>query len=668
MAKKKQAPKRKQANPPKKQAAKKKVAPTVQATEWKRPLTFVLLITALCYLPSLFNGFVNWDDDVNILENPNLERTDAESFRNMFDLEKGAVIGNYNPLPIVTFGIEKMIAGELNPTLIHTTNLLLHLLTVFFVFKILLALGAGRWGSFVGGLLFGIHPMRVESVAWATERKDVLFAVFFFAALLYYIRWIRSEDKGKRQRFYLIMVVLALLSLFSKVQAVTLPLSMLAIDYLERRPINFKLIWEKMPFWLLSLLFGLINLYTLGQQGSTNDDVTNFNFVDRLCIGAYSFCVYLYKAVLPYPMSPLYPYPKPLPIWVYIAPIGFFGVAYLVYRWWKQDRRQLVFGFLFFFFNVVFLLQILGAGQGFLADRFTYVAYFGFFAIAAWYFNKFYNQEKNRTTVSYLTAGVFILYFIMSFFQIKVWKNGETLWTHVIKYEGKSNSLPYWNRGQYYRGEKNFEKSLADYTQAININPENPELRNSRGKTYFDMSMLPAFEPKAVELRNQALADYTAGLNLPMKKEENRAELLINRGAARASLNQLDSAIVDLTAGLEINPDNKNGYLNRSLVYFNMQNYPKAIEDYTNYLKYDPYNVNIWYERGMIRRSLGKNDEAIQDLSKAIELDPNFGIAYLERARAYAQKGDKSQAQLDYQRAAQFQHAMNEFDQRLMAQ
>ncbi|MEY3194719.1 MAG: hypothetical protein RIQ78_816, partial [Bacteroidota bacterium] len=162
-------------------------APSVKTSASSKGwLTFTLIalaITAACYLPSLSNGLVNWDDDPNITENPNLLLVGkgqpwGTTISNIFDINKGAVIGNYNPLPILTFAIEKSVSGgELGESftrLIHTDNLLLHLLTVFFVIKLLLAMGFGNWGAFVGGLLFGIHPMRVESVAWATERKDVL--------------------------------------------------------------------------------------------------------------------------------------------------------------------------------------------------------------------------------------------------------------------------------------------------------------------------------------------------------------------------------------------------------------------------------------------------------------------------------------------------------------
>ncbi len=648
----------------------KKAAPVGrwEPAGWLKWALLAMAITAACYLPSLSNDLVNWDDDPNITENPNLERIDRESLFNIFDLDKGNVIGNYNPLPIFTFYLEKWAVGGINPTLIHFNNLLLHVLTVFFVFRVLLHMGIGIGGAFVGGLLFGIHPMRVESVAWATERKDVLFAVFFFAALMYYVRWIKTQDTAKRTTLYLGMVLLAILSGFSKVQAVTLPLSMLALDYWFRRPINLRLIWEKTPFWIISLLFGLANLYTLRQAGSIHDDVTHFSFLDRLCIGTYSFSVYLYKLFIPYPMSPLYPYPKPLPIWVYLSPLLFAAVWYGVYRAWKADRRIWVFGLLFFFFNVMFLLQVLGAGQGFLADRFTYVPYFGFFAIAAWLYHTYaWPSALWRPRVNAALGVLFAIYAVWTVRQIGIWKNGGTLWTHVMKYENRRNSLPYWNRGQYLRNkEGKYEAALEDYTTAITIEPDNPELTNSRGKTYFDMATSGKYKGRERELTEKALADFTNALSKPKIKPKTKAEVLINRGAALSSMGRLEEALADLDAGIALAPDNKNGYLNRSLTHFHLQRYDKAIEDYTKYLELDPYAVNIWYERGMLRRSLNKPDEAIADLNRCLQLDPNFALAYLERARAYALKRQKDLAQQDYLRAQQMGLQLSDYDRQLM--
>ncbi len=653
--------------------AAKKPASSVVERGWLRYGFIVLAITAACYFPSLSNQLVNWDDDPNIVENPNIEQVGQgiswpETVRNIFDIDKGNVIGNYNPLPILTFAVEKSLAGnKISPRLIHTTNLVLHLATVWMVMLLLFRMGLSNWGVLAGGLLFGIHPMRVESVAWATERKDVLFAVFFFAALALYDRWVKREKTGEsRIGLYLGMLLFALLSGFSKVQAVTLPLSMLALDYWYRRPINFKLIWEKTPFWGISLMIGLINLYTLKQQGSTDDEITNFTFLDRLCIGAYSFCVYLFKLFVPYPMSPLYPYPKPLPIWVYLSPILFFAVWYGVWRFWKADRRIWVFGILFFFFNVMFLLQVLGAGQGYLADRFTYVPYFGLFAIAAWYFQENYAIPARRFAMQATLGVLTVIYAVWTVNQIGIWKDGAALWTHVIKFEGKTNSLPYWNRGQFYREQGNFDAALKDYNQGVAIEPTSGELLNSRGKTYFDMAMSGNFQQQAPQLLANALKDYTTALNSARMKDKTRSEVLINRGAAEGARQNFDQSIIDLTEGLRIDPENKNGYFNRSIAYYTTRQYDKALADYTSYLKLDPFNGNVWYERGMVLRSMNRNEEAIESLNKAIQLTPMLHVAYIERARAYAQSGNKAAAQKDYLQAQKAGLQLEAMDQQLM--
>lgn len=645
---------------------------TSASSGWLPYALVVLAITALCYLPSLKNALVNWDDDPNITENPNLERVEQEgafsTIGAIFDLEKGNVIGNYNPLPILTFAIEKAMAGGINTTLIHTTNLILHLLTVFFVMRLLLGMGIGRWGMAAGGLLFGIHPMRVESVAWATERKDVLFAVFFFAALVYYVKWLKSEDQSKRTEYYLWMVVLAVLSCFSKVQAVTLPLSMLALDYWFRRPLSFKLILEKIPFWALSLTFGLINIYTLKLQGSTDD--AYFTFLDRLCIGAYSFCVYLYKLILPYPMSPLYPYAKPVPTIIYLSPIAFFAIWYLVYLAWKKNYRTWVFGILFFFFNVMFLLQVLGAGQGFLADRFTYVPYFGFFTIAAWYYDRAMADAAMKSTLQGALGILTVIYGIWTVRQVAIWKNGDTLWSHVMKYEKETSSLPYWNRGQYRRNVLGiYDAALQDYTKAVQIDPKNPELYNSRGKTYFDMAMSGKYPPaQTADYRKKALEDYSNALQIGTLKPKTQAEILINSGAAYGSQGDYLSALKSINRGLKVDPGNKNGYFNRSIVYYTINQPDSALADYRTYLQYDPNNHNIWYESGMLLRTQNKNAESIESLTRCLRLKPDYGLAYLERARAYAQSGNKVAAQQDYQRARELKMQTTAFDAQLMGQ
>jgi protein O-mannosyl-transferase len=647
------------------------------------PMLLAVGITALCYLGSFSTELVNWDDMPNITENKNLARvgqgqTWGETFRLIFDLQTGNVIGNYNPLPILTFAIEKVASGgEFNEDMfrmIHINNLILHLLVVFFAFRCLVLLGFGPWGAFVGALLMGIHPMRVESVAWATERKDVLFGAFYFAALEAYIRSVKAIPNGRANLYLLLSILLGILALFSKVQAVTLVVSMLVVDYWLRREWSMRIVTEKLILFAASIAMGLANIYTLNSQGSTDDSATGYSFIDRLCIACWSFCVYVYKLVIPYPMSPLYPYPKPIPSHIYASPILFIAFWVLIFLLWRRGSRIAVFASLFFFLNVAPVLQLFGAGQGYLADRFTYVPYFGFFALAAWAYHQ-YGQRESTGTLVKIIAGLFLTVFAyLTVQQVKIWQNGETLWSHVLPFQYDKekgryvNSLPFWNRGQYRREKGDYDRALADYTEAIKVTDKDPDLFISRGKTYFDLAARGGAQSSA--LNQKAIEDYTKAVERATEKKTDGklSEALINRGAAFGMAGRAQEALNDLNQGIKVNPDNKNGYFNRSILHFQTQQYDKAIEDYTTYLKYEPYDANILYERGMLRRSLSQpnnsdpkqppkstnlamTQDALNDLNLAIKYDPKFGLAFVERGRAQVMLGNLDAAKRDFVQA-----------------
>lgn len=663
-----------------------KSTPVVSSTPvsgiWLQMLIAVVVTTA-CYWISLKNELVNWDDDPNITENVNLQQVGmkgqdwGETFSNIFDLDKGNVMGNYNPLPIVTFAIEKAWMkddfGEKFIRQVHVDNLLLHLLVVLFAMRLLMLLGIGRWGVLIGGLLMGIHPMRVESVAWATERKDVLYAAFFFASLVSYVAYLKASTATKRTVFFILSMLLAVLSLYSKVQAVTLVVSMFLVDYWMRRKITTSLILEKLPLFAASVAMGIANIYTLNVQGSTNDDITGYTIFDRLSIASWSYSVYLYKLFIPYPMSPLYPYPKPIDPYIYASVLIIPIVLYAIYWLWVNNRREWLFGLLFFSLNVAPVLQFFGAGQAYLADRFTYVPYFGFFTIAALVYDR-YRTEPGKGLYFNIALGIILPVFAwLTFNQIKIWENGGTLWTHVMKYErdpktGKpNNSLPYWNRGQYLRKNGQAKLALEDYSKAVSINAKDPNLFNSRGKTYFDLAAGGKVSPpESAEYMQKALQDYNSAVELAAGKPKILAEILINRGAARGMAAMYNEALIDLNKGIELDPKNKNGYFNRSIVYFNTNQHDLAIKDYSTYLEIDPYNPNMLYERGMLRRTMKIYPQAIADLTKAISLKPDFGLAYIERARAHALSGNKPAAEADYRLAKTYGQKMDAMDIQLI--
>ncbi|MGE5106182.1 MAG: tetratricopeptide repeat protein, partial [Sphingobacteriales bacterium] len=514
-------------------------------------------------------------------------------------------------------------------------------------------------------LLFGIHPMRVESVAWITERKEVLYGMFFMAALVSYINYVQ-KDKGKT-KWYVLIIILSLLSYFAKVQAVTLPLSMIAIDfYLKRKWWSPKiLIIEKLPLWILSLIFGLLSIYFLGQNKSIDSDslILVYSFADKLAVGALSYATYLAKWIYPYLMSPVYPYPKTVATDAYIAlvivPVAL--IAFLIWAF-KNKKTTLLFGWAFFTFNVMFLLQVLPAGQGFLADRFTYIAYFGLFFLTAKAVEWAVLNKPNVKSFAYAGIGLyFVLFIFLTNRQIKVWQNGGVLWDYVKK-QYPSNPLAWGNGAYYYREEeKDYNKAIEYYNKAIDLEPEKASVRNSLAKTYFDQCLtLPAETPN-YNVERQRLAQLAIASYIEAEKKDsiagkkdvkNTGEIVVNKGVAFAIMGDLAKAETEITRGIAINPKNANGYLNRSLLYINSNRFELAIKDYDEYIKLDAFNADVFYERGVCKNALGKYAEALPDLDKAISLKNTQALYFVERAKSYkalgnivASKSDITQAQ-----------------------
>ncbi len=596
------------------------------------PILIVLAITFLVMSPCLKNGFVNWDDDRNVYENKTLEG--PLSTKMIKEIFSSTVIGNYNPLTILSFAVEKHFFGKKPTTLpkaMHWTNMLLHLICTYLVYRIFSKLGLTVLMAALGALWFGIHPMRVESVAWITERKDVLFGVFFLSALYLYIKNIENSSKLRSLAIFVLFVI----GLFAKIQMVALPLTMLVIDYWYNRPLNFSRIIEKAHFFLAALAFGIIGILVLKQEGSLDTNQVHEG-IGRLFIGTYSLITYLIKWIFPYTTIPLYPYPDQLSIWHYLSVIpvlGLFGGIYVAY---KKDMKPLIFGFMFFFVNIVFLLQILGAGQGYLADRFTYIAYIGLFFISCYYIQKIIEQNSASKMAIYSGLGVYLLFFAyLSFRQCGYWKDSGTLWTRVIEYYDNT-PLPFNNRANFYRDEKMYDRAMSDYSRAIELKADHPTY-NSRAKMYFERNM-----------DEKALADY----NIAIQKKPT-AEYYVNRGAAYAKLGRINEAINDFNKGLELDPTWKVGYLNRSIMHQTQNNFQAALNDINAYLKLDPYNGDLWYEGARCLRAVGKPNEAIPYYTEAIRLNPRFGLAYLERGRTYQGLGNQSAAQSDFQKAQQ---------------
>ncbi len=639
------------------------------AQSWLPPAVAVVL-TFLVFLPTLSSGFVDWDDGVNVYANPALDAFDWKHIKAIFS---STIIGNYNPLPILTFAIEKAVFG-LNPRVLHFDNLLLHLLCVGLVNRLLVLWKVEGWVAGFAALLFGIHPMRVESVAWITERKDVLFGAFYLGALVSYTRYLKTNFA---KTYYWTTLMLFTVGLFAKIQTVALPLSLLALDYFMVRPIRSKALFEKIPFIILSAVFGIIGIYALKDYGSLNA-APAFNPFGRICIGAYSLWTYITKFIVPYPLSPVYPYPTTLS-WPYYAAVA--ATILLVVYIWREHRRGhrvIVFGFLFFFCNIVFVLQVLGAGTAFLADRFSYVPYLGLIFIVARAFDAL--KDRRSMVVSVAIAWVCVLS-ALTWMQCSVWRDDNALWTHALKLYPQS-SVAQYQMGRTLEKLGKYDASIPYYERATlpsdpsyrtrfvsaQVNLGNALLRNGKTNDALDhFNQALQFDPKqaAVYLNlatvylqmgdtNAAITQYLKAIELQPTMEQPLFALgdaLIKTGrsaeavrylqkaielspgdadareslaAAFAQLNRFDDVIAQYSAILELSPQNTKVRKLLAMAFASADRPAEALKELNIVMSSTPADADAYYLSARLLYDTGRTDEAQQMFRKAVGLNPDF--------------------------------------------
>ncbi len=577
----------------------------------------ILIVTLFLFSPTFKHSFVNWDDDVNVTNNQNITKLDKQGIRTIFS---ESIIGGYNPITTLSFAVEYRIWG-LKPGVYHANNVILHLICTLLVYLLLRQLGMNYFIAALTALLFGIHPMRVESVAWVTERKDVLYSMFFLLSTIAYVAY----RKTKNLLYYFISILVFILSLLSKIQAVSLPLALITIDLLMDKKFEWKLLLNKIPFLILSTITGIVGIYFLQQQGSLETG-TVLPFFQRIFIGTFSLLVYTIKAFVPYEMSAIYPIPDKISFFHYLSMPVVLLLGYLIWKI-KKWRIEIVAGSLFFIFNIMFMLQVIGAGQGYLADRFTYIPYLGLFFIIAFVLNSFISGAFKTGVWAFVIIFMVILAGI-TIQRVKIWENSETLFTDVINKYPKV-AVAHNNMGKYFRETNQYEKAIASYTKSLEIDPKGYVTYSNRGKALFDKGRV-----------DEALSDFNNCLAI----NPDYIEALSNRGAALASKNKFKEALVDLDKAIKLDPANINAYSNRSLAYYYTNEFEKAITDITTYLELSPNDADMINIRALCFAQLKRYDEALADYNRSIELKPTQGIFYQNRSFYYNLNGDKLRA------------------------
>ena len=593
------------------------------------PYAIALLLTLLTwgvYKPSLNNHFTNWDDPGYVLENSRIKQLNAQNTGYFFTHSSAS---NYHPLTMLSLSVDyyftlkdKRLVRETDEPeayVFHKTSLLLHILNVWMVFVFIWLLSGKRLVvAAVTALLFAIHPMHVESVAWIAERKDVLYTVFFLAGLIVYLKYL--ERPGWLKLAFTGLLFLA--SLLSKPAAVVFPLILLSVDYFSGRKFTARVFLEKVPFFLLSLIFGIITFMIQAHVAVAG--LQEFTIVQRCLFAAYGFCMYQFNLLSPVDLTAFYPFPLVnltihLTWHYYFAAVTATAILWIVY-YSTRFTKVIGFGYLFFFFSIVLVLQFMPVGSAIMADRYSYLSATGLFFIMAWYLDQsFVSVNKFVHAVRWFFALIAILYFIFlgktTFDQTRVWENSETLWTQVIS-KFPQAEIAYKNRGNYYGNLNLTDKAIADFNTFIQLKQDDPQVYSNLGNAYGLKGDL-----------NRALNAYSRSVKL----DSLDPKTWLNRGITYAKFKQPDRALTDYNKALALNADFMQVLPNRAYTLLEMGNYDESISDFSRLIRYSPRNDNYYIDRGTAYYRLKKYPQAIADFRQCVALNPenSRGLFYL---------------------------------------
>jgi hypothetical protein len=538
------------------------------------------IITFAVYLTALHNEFVGWwDDSVYVYENPYIRSFNVGFFRWAF---LNFYASNWHPLTWISHALDYALWG-LNPVGHHLTNHIIHAINSFLVVVLIIKLleiyqeRAIRDGSptfvdrpgmliagVVTGLLFGLHPVHVESVAWISERKDLLCALFFLLSSMTYTGYVTTgiaHQKGMSRFFskrYLLSLGFFALALLSKPMAVSLPLVLLILDWYPFKRIQpVQSFWfafvEKLPFIALSLISSILTV--LAQRaGGTMGMMVFVPLSTRLLVAAKALVAYLWKMILPTNLTPYYAYPKEVTVFSLEYLSSIILIAVITVMCILYAKRQKVFLTVWGYY-VVTLIPVIGivqVGAQEMADRYTYLPSLGPFLIAglvgAWIYGRVHASQRWSFTIKVSSLAVTLLLFSvlasLTSRQTAIWKNPITLWTYVIEREPVSVPGAYVDRGVAFHEEEQLNKAIQDFNMALFLDSFSVDAYYGRGTIFFEMGQF-----------DKAVADLDRAISLIKYGAKSSVGLelyFLNRGFAYAKLNQDALAASDFRKACEL--------------------------------------------------------------------------------------------------------------------
>jgi len=420
----------------------------------------IILLAALIYLPLFNAGFIWYDDDIMVFNNALITSLNPDTFIRSFSFEN---IVHYHPLVYISYLLERSLFG-LDPSYFHLTNIILHCINSVLIFFMFRELKTEKITAFTAAVLFSIHPLHVESVAWISERKDMLYSLFYISSLILYIRFRNSDNR----RYYYYSIVMFTLSCLSKSMAVTLPFILIAVDhfFIVNKKLSYK---NKIPYILISAVFAVINLFTAFYK----TDISGYTIFQKLSFIFYAVLFYPFKMLLPYDLSVIYIYPAEVTFIYIISPIIFISIIFFIYRL-KTRSRTIKFGLWFYIITIIPVLPIVPFGISITADRYSYLPLAGLFIVIAVLIRKVIRNVKNniipyKAVIASSCIIIIVILSVISYYRVKLWNNTETLMQDAVS-KNNSNYYAEFILGNYYAANNRYAEAIIRYQSSIKIN------------------------------------------------------------------------------------------------------------------------------------------------------------------------------------------------------
>jgi protein O-mannosyl-transferase len=605
--------------------------------------TVILLLglVLFTYSKSLRNEFVDWDDYTYVVNNDQVRHSGSSYLKDIFTTP---VSSNFHPLTILSMRLDsndcRSCPEGISPEPFIRDNVILHLLNTLLVFTLIFIICRNNiLIAFLVAAVFGVHPMHVESVAWISERKDVLYAFFFLSGLITYVYF--KQKGGTKYLWYVISFVLFVLSCLSKATAVVFPVVLILLNFWlyqedensthasARDAVSFKNLLLLLPFFIVSIIIGLLaykiqsgeNFLWVINHSKNQPDMVNavgpFSLLQRFQIAGYGFFEYMIKFFVPVNLLAFYPYPNiqefnhgsTLLFFVLSMAATIIIAVFVIFS--LRKTRLYAFGIGFYFITICLVLQFLSVGMAIMADRYTYLPYIGLALIPATLISN--SSKRIRILLMSFSVCFITILIIQSKRQIKIWSNTETLWTNVI-----------------------------------NKYPDEELPRRARGKYYSKKSLQTTNESEKKSLEDKALIDFSEAI----KAGTTSADVYQGTGVIFGSKGDLKNALLFLNKAISMNPRKGAAYYNRALILERLDLKTRAIEDYNMALIYNPdWALQILNNRSNLFLETGKFKEAVSDFDYLIFLKSNNFLYYSNRAFARMQTGDYQGAVSDYRKA-----------------